>query len=158
MKKPANKKSWKTEPFGEVLEIPYTAFFSSEEFEKLKIGLVPEVMEDKWFIYFNNNELRYYRSWTGFPVFKVLLKSVGNDYAVNSASASKQTIDSWGEDYSAAILNFLTSNLLLGKSEPFPKRTDVKEQLPGMMQHGLSGSGYKEIPYKIKKSWWKIWK
>jgi hypothetical protein len=39
---------------------------SKEESENLKLGFVPRMMEQKWFVYFEGNTLYEHRSWTGF--------------------------------------------------------------------------------------------
>ena len=44
-------------------------FFSEEQYLKLKIGLIPKEMEDKWFIYYENDWLHFHRSWTGHEIF-----------------------------------------------------------------------------------------
>jgi len=45
--------------------------FSEEQYIKLQKGLIPEAMEDKWFIYFENDWLYFHRSWTGRGIFRV---------------------------------------------------------------------------------------
>lgn len=45
--------------------------FGHDAMERLRAGLVPEEMEDKWFVVFVDDELRLYRSWTGRHVFTV---------------------------------------------------------------------------------------
>jgi hypothetical protein len=39
--------------------------FSEEQYRRLQKGLIPTVMEDKWFIYCENDCLHFHRSWTG---------------------------------------------------------------------------------------------
>ena len=39
--------------------------FTEEEYAKLQKGLIPTAMEDKWFIYCENDCLHFHRSWTG---------------------------------------------------------------------------------------------
>jgi 8-oxo-dGTP pyrophosphatase MutT (NUDIX family) len=39
---------------------------SKEESENLKLGFVPRMMEQKWFVYFEGSTLYEHRSWTGF--------------------------------------------------------------------------------------------
>jgi len=39
--------------------------FSPQEMEHIRRGLVPEQMEDKWFIYWQDDTLFFHRSWTG---------------------------------------------------------------------------------------------
>lgn len=62
---------WKSEPFREGVPLPYQAVFSSEEFARLKTGLVPQSMEDKWFVYYEEPHLFIHRSWTGQPVYRL---------------------------------------------------------------------------------------
>jgi hypothetical protein len=45
--------------------------FSSEEAALLKLGFAPREMQDKWFIYFENDVLHFHRSWTGYCVYQV---------------------------------------------------------------------------------------
>lgn len=43
--------------------------FTHDEMTRLRAGLVPEEMEDKWFVVFTDDELRLHRSWTGHHVY-----------------------------------------------------------------------------------------
>lgn len=153
----ATSSSWKSEPFESLTAIPFTRIFSDVEFKKLEFGLIPQAMEDKWFIYYEDRNLGFYRSWTGFGVFKVQFYKKEDNWKVESAFASSQTIESWGAEYSIEILDFLIGNLLLDENKPFPRRSNVKEELPGMLQHGVAGSGYSEVEFKVKSPWWKFW-
>ena len=47
--------------------------FSEEETKAIKKGFVPQVMEEKWFVYYEEEERKLYlhRSWTGFCVYVV---------------------------------------------------------------------------------------
>lgn len=68
----ATQKDWKT-----VEMPPHQATFSLNmeltelEFLLLKAGLIPEAMEDKWFIYYENSKFYFHRSWTGYCVYIV---------------------------------------------------------------------------------------
>jgi hypothetical protein len=46
----ATPTSWKREPFEVGIPIPYQAVFSDEQFNQLQMGLIPKVMEDKWYL------------------------------------------------------------------------------------------------------------
>lgn len=64
------KEDWTTkEIFDETRLIPINMRINEEEFHCLKIGLKPKDMDDKWFIYFENNQLYFHRSWTGSCIF-----------------------------------------------------------------------------------------
>ena len=43
---------------------------SEEELIELAKGHIPEEMEDHWFMYFDGEYIRYYRSWTGICIYK----------------------------------------------------------------------------------------
>ena len=66
--------SWKRIPFTEGEPIDYAATFSRSEFAKLREGLVPEAMEDKWFVYYDEAA---YPVDSGFPRCSVLSDRIG---------------------------------------------------------------------------------
>lgn len=68
--KVATKDSWK------ILDMPEENFtmlineiIPKEVMQIIKYGHIPEAMEDHWFMYCDENTIRYYRSWTGFCIF-----------------------------------------------------------------------------------------
>lgn len=70
----AKRDDWNTKPMPEqctVIEI--NTRYSSEAMNSIRKGVVPEEMEDKWFMYYEDDEDQLYmhRSWTGFCVFIV---------------------------------------------------------------------------------------
>jgi hypothetical protein len=52
--------------------------FSLEQYEKIKLGLEPQMMEDKWYVYLEDNIVHCHRSWTGYEVYRAEIKP-GND-------------------------------------------------------------------------------
>lgn len=71
-KKIATKDSWKTFDMPEdkvILSINQK--YSKEEYNKIKQGFIPEVMEEKWFIYFKEQKLYIHRSWTGYCIYQI---------------------------------------------------------------------------------------
>ena len=152
----ATADAWKREPFGEMLSIPYRSRFSADEFERLKLGLIPQAMEDKWFIYFAESTLFLHRSWTGMGAFKVRLTQEGSEAEIADARCAAQILSASDADYQARLLGFLISNLLLGKQEPFPIPAGVEEPAPGVYQHAVSGTGYSERTVPAKRSWWRL--
>src|SRR5690349_8009086 len=66
----ATTNSWKTLPAPTLREpLGFDADFSDQDATKLLEGLVPEQMEDKWFIYHADGWLRFHRSWTGAMIY-----------------------------------------------------------------------------------------
>ena len=78
----ATKDSWKREAFTAGLPIPYQKTFALDEFATIRRGLIPEVMEDKWFIYFEEPHLYFHHSWSGQPVYRVTLVENGDGVSV----------------------------------------------------------------------------
>jgi hypothetical protein len=97
-------------------EISLDLCFTNEQVEQMKRGLIPEVMEDKWFIYHNSDWLYFHRSWTGFGIYKAKLVKIDEGYAINSFWAErnpeKYSNEDDNEDRESII--FLISQGLLG--------------------------------------------
>ena len=103
--------------------IPYDAIFSAEEFTRLTKGVIPRSMDDKWLISYEDPHLFFYRSWTGKPVFRLMLTAREDGGAtISEACFSKDFAPDWlnGPEYQVRLLGFLVSNLLLGQATPFP--------------------------------------
>ena len=47
--------SWKREPFEEGVAIPFELEIHKGQIERIENGLIPEEMEDKWFIYYEKH-------------------------------------------------------------------------------------------------------
>ena len=75
----ARREDWKTEPMPEqhaVFELHRS--FSDEEMEALRMGNVPQSMEDKWFWYMEGSTLWAHRSWSGFCIYRIDFKEDGH--------------------------------------------------------------------------------
>lgn len=104
-------------------------------------------MEDKWFVYFEEPYLFFHRSWTGVPVYRVELAPDADGATVTEAlwSADLAGVERADPIYQAQLLNFLICNLLLGQSKPFPRPDTAQESAPGLFQHHIAGTGYREV-------------
>ena len=47
--------------------------------DHIRQGMIPEVMEDKWFIYWKDDALFFHRSWTGFCIYVVRFAADGEN-------------------------------------------------------------------------------
>ncbi len=81
----ASATSWQRVPFSAGDSILYVRVFDTEQFGCLKIGLIPQQMEDKWFIYYEEPHLYFHRSWTGQPVYRLALRTTQNGAEVCQA-------------------------------------------------------------------------
>ncbi len=144
----ANKKSWKhLSPPAECEPLGFEAFFTDAEAEQIALGFVPEQMEDKWFIYYEEGWLRFHRSWTGAFIYAVRL---------DGSPAGVRVVDSWvnrcpdqykAKDtaYDRRLVRFLIDAFLLKRCDMvFPMPDGVSNVGPGVVQHNLVGRGYPE--------------
>lgn len=149
MSKKVKSHDWKTQPLPNATSrLPYKRKFSREEYEKISLGLKPQAMEDKWFIFLEDNILYLHRSWTGICIYKMQLELSEDEYVVTDVLVNRDP-EQYGEtnlDHDSAILNFLIENFLLGNRTPFPIPSNLSNNLPqGLYQHHVSGSGYPEV-------------
>jgi hypothetical protein len=63
--------------------------YSAAEFERLKVGHIPEEMEDKWFTFFEQPWLYLHRSWTGYCVYQVRFEQIGGGSRVAEVLVSR---------------------------------------------------------------------
>ena len=126
--------------------------FSEQEYSRLSQGLIPGGMDDKWFIFMENDILSFHRSWTGVCVYVVHFdsKRTMNEVWVNRDSEQYRQTDN---EYDEKLLMFLIDNFLLGQSTPFPIPSDIAKESPkGLYQHSFSGTGYSEKEFQKKES------
>ncbi|MBQ6262262.1 MAG: hypothetical protein IJK58_01960 [Clostridia bacterium] len=65
----------KTEPMPESREaFILNRSFSEEEMNALRLGHIPQAMEDKWFWYTEGQTLFAHRSWTGYCIYRIDFK------------------------------------------------------------------------------------
>jgi len=71
-REPAQRGDWKTIPMPqECRPLTFQRAYSPADFEIVSMGLIPQEMEDKWFIYYEAPWLYLHRSWTGYCIYKV---------------------------------------------------------------------------------------
>ncbi len=116
MKQTATKTTWKNQPINNPKRISIIMNFTNRQFSKLTIGLIPQQMEDKWFIFYENNWLYFHRSWTGFGLYKAQLIKETNGYSIIEFWAERNNAKYKNEDDNTDIENisFLIARGLLG--------------------------------------------
>lgn len=129
--RPAKPTDWKAEPFPqECAEISLDRTFSLDELAKIKNGVVPKEMEDKWFIYWQDDGLFFYRSWTGYCIYIVCF-DVTEDGAETTSAAINREPDQYNctdDTYDAEMISYLIDTLLLRRLARFPSRQDSPEK------------------------------
>ncbi len=60
------------------VELPFSRCFSADEIRRLSHGLIPLRMEDKWFGILRSDSLDFYRSWTGYLIYRLAVHESGD--------------------------------------------------------------------------------
>lgn len=144
----ASGASWKHLPEPAEREpLAFEAQFTPIEYEQLALGLVPDAMEDKWFIYLENDWLRFHRSWTGAYIYALRLKRAPAGFSVVESWVNRNPAQYKGCDaaYDRKLLGFLIDAFLLKKPDiAFPLPPYAGQYEKGVTQHNLVGRGYPE--------------
>ncbi len=121
--------------------------FSVEDAENMRRGIVPNSMDDKWFIYFESGWLRFHRSWTGAFIYALQLQDHEGGVRVLGSWVNRDPAQYKPQDlaYDRELVAFLIDALLLGKTGlAFPLPKNVPSAAPGVLQHNLIGRGFPE--------------
>ena len=150
----ATASSWKRLPEPDRKEdLQHARVFSLPELERLEVGYVPEAMEDKWFIYFENGWLRFHRSWTGACIYglKVQASPVGGRISESWANRDAEQYRRTDAEYDRRLVDFLIDAFLLKKEGiKFPMPENSADLPKGLLQHSVVGRGYPEADTETK--------
>lgn len=104
--------------------------FSSQEMKRIRRGLVPEQMEDKWFIYWKDDTLFFHRSWTGFCIYIVRFAAEGNSCRMIEADVNRdpEQYKETSNERDAEMILYLVDVLLLYQEAVFPSDESSSEK------------------------------
>ena len=87
----ATEDSWKTLPMpGNNTTIPMDVVISREAMDIVKMGHIPSAMEDHWFMYCDNDTIRYYRSWTGICIFVAKYEECDEQFRITELIVNRE--------------------------------------------------------------------
>jgi hypothetical protein len=153
----AKRNSWKSVALVDGVEVPYRSAFSAREFERIKRGLIPKDMEDKWFIYYEAPHLFLHRSWTGQGVYRLTFDETTDGALSIEALCAIDALSRSTPAYQARLVHWLIHTLLLAANEPFPLPPDDSSD-DGVLQHHISGTAYAELKSPpTGRRWWARW-
>ncbi|HEY9627321.1 MAG TPA: hypothetical protein V6C84_08470 [Coleofasciculaceae cyanobacterium] len=101
--------------------------FTEQEYERLYDGLIPDRMEDKWFIFLEEDVLYVHRSWTGYCIYQLSLSREDSTYVISRALVNREPSQyTWVDDhYDEKLLMFLIDHLLLDERSLLPIAANV---------------------------------
>ena len=65
------------------LKYEYEFGFTKDHINTIKKGFIPETIEDKWYIYSENDWIFFHRTDTGKRIYEVEIKSINNRYIID---------------------------------------------------------------------------
>lgn len=112
----ATKYTWRNQAIDNPKRIAIDLHLTDKQFSKMINGLIPQQMEDKWFIYYENEWLYFHRSWTGNGIYKAKLNKENDGYSITEFWAERNQEKYKNEDDNSDIENFsfLIARGLLG--------------------------------------------
>ena len=158
--KSATRSDWKTLDLPEQrATIELDLRFTPDEFEQIKRGVIPEEMEDKWFVYWGDDSLFFHRSWTGFCVHIVrfVLDDDGATAVEADLNRDSEQYKNTDDRYDARMIPYLIDVVLLRQPSRYPSKSssDTRRALEQWSQVGHAGLGIhpgdkREPLFKIK--------
>jgi hypothetical protein len=137
---------WRLTPFRDGVPLAFDAGVTTAEADRLRLGLTPEAMEDKWVIHHESPHLFFHRSWTGRPVYRVTLEPTADGARLHDARWSADLAGAADADpqYEARVLQFLVFQLQLRRPGRFPLPTGIAaDDVQGLLlQHHVSGTAF----------------
>jgi len=105
---------WKAEPLpARVAALPFRRSFSVAEFTRLQQGLVPEEMEDRWFVVWHADALWLHRSWTGTCIYRLRFAVGGDEVEIAEVIVNREPEQYTGSDnYDLHALGSLLDTVL----------------------------------------------
>jgi hypothetical protein len=134
--------SWREFPMDKPNRIEIDFRFTAEQYEKLKQGLEPEQMEDKWLIHYEDGWLHFCRSWTRFEIYKAALEKNKDEYVIREFWAERNQ-EKWAnndDDHDRNIFYLLVAWGLLGIDvRGFYSDQQINEQMDAVNTWSLFG-------------------
>ena len=123
----ARRKDWQNEPLTCPQSIPPpTRIWTEEEMDRIREGYIPQIMEEKWFIFMEGNRLFAHRSWTGFGIYEATFTPAAGGYVIESAivTGDETRYDPSSDQDESLLFEMLIASYLLGDSTPASQLVD----------------------------------
>ena len=139
----ANSSDWKTSGLpAKRATVQLDRLFTPKEMVCIRHGLVPQQMEDKWFVYWEGQTLFFHRSWTGHCIYTAHFEPrEGGNWQCTEFDVNRE-LEQYGEtcdDADAKQLSFLIDVLLLRRLSSFPIADDDDTGVAALQAWSLVG-------------------
>jgi len=127
----AKKTDWKTSEFSKSININMNIKLNETHLARIRHGLLPQEMEDKWFAYFENGCINFHRSWTGAKIYEAKIQKSGSGYEITELAVERdaQLYTNTDDNNDAEALFFLIGRGLLGLNVDVPDNPNDKDSI-----------------------------
>lgn len=105
-RKRATADSWTTLPLEQFVTVPQDFYLTGRQMEVVRMGHIPDAMEDHWFMYCDDSTIRYYRSWTGICFAVASYEKSGDGYRITELRINNDPLQHELNDVDAAVALF----------------------------------------------------
>jgi len=124
---------------------------SEEDLRRISRSHIPQDMDDKWFIFREETQLYFHRSWTGACIFVATIELRESGAVITEAKVNRDPKQHNGrDDYDALLIRFLIEGFLLGRNVPFPVPAEVAN-VSGVFQQNIVGTCGPEVIVDVRK-------
>jgi hypothetical protein len=103
----ATRASWKTKPMPEAKQpLHVEKIYSAVAYSGIARGMIPAEMEDKWFMFLEDDWLYLHRSWSGNLIYQVRFEPTSDEYRIAEVWVNRDPSQytETNEEYEAALL------------------------------------------------------
>ena len=106
----------KTKDFSQTHQFKANFRISENNYARIRHGLRPEAMEDKWFAYFDNDRICFHRSWTGAKIYEAEIHRGDRYYEITEITVERdvEIYKCTSDDEDVRSFGFLIGRGLLG--------------------------------------------
>jgi ADP-ribosylglycohydrolase len=123
------KSNWKTNDFSKPHSIKANFCFTETQFARIRHGLLPEAMEDKWFAYFENGRICFHQSWIGAKIYEAKIQKSNSNYIISDVIVERDAkiYANTDDAYDIHSFEFLVSRGLLGLQVALPFKKGLED-------------------------------
>lgn len=115
--------------------------YTADEMSKIRRGFIPQEMEDKWFIFYEDDTLFLHRSWTGQCIYQARFVPQQDGFSLTGALVNRDPEQYKSDDdaHDAKLLLYLIDVLLLGSLALFPSANAADDQTAALQAWSTVG-------------------
>ena len=127
----AKKSDWKAQEFSKPHSVKANFRISDNNFARIRHGLLPEEMEDKWFSYYDDGRIHLHRSWTGAKIYEAAVYKGEGCYAISEIIVERdaELYSSTDDSEDVRSFNFLLGRGILGYRVEAPIDTESSDDV-----------------------------